>query len=128
MKHVPIRTCLGCRTPRPKRELVRLVRRPDGRVVVDAGAPGRGAYVCAEPGCVARALKAGRLGHAFRAACRIDEGLELTVLAVGRAERVIEGRHGSAGRAERVIERCHGSAGASRATGGLGAISGPPVQ
>ena len=75
-----------------------------------------------------RALKASRLGHAFRAACRIDEGLELTVLAAGRAERVIEGRHGSAGRAERVIERRHGSAGASRATGGLGAISGPPVQ
>jgi uncharacterized protein len=80
----PIRTCLGCRTPRPKRELVRLVRRPDGRVVVDADGPGRGAYVCAEAGCVEKALKAGRLGHAFRAACRLDEGLELSVLACGR--------------------------------------------
>ena len=83
MKHAPIRTCLGCRTPRPKHELVRLVRRVDGRVVVDASGPGRGAYVCAEPGCVEKALKTGRLGHAFRAACRLDEGLELSVLAFG---------------------------------------------
>jgi hypothetical protein len=39
--------------------------------------------VCAEPGCVEKALKAGRLGHAFRAACRLDEGLELSVLSFG---------------------------------------------
>jgi len=83
VKHAPTRTCLGCRTARPKRELVRLVRRADGRVVVDARGPGRGAYVCAEPGCVEKALKAGRLGHAFRAACRLDEGLELSVLSFG---------------------------------------------
>jgi len=67
---------------------VRLVRRADGRVVVDASGPGRGAYVCAEPGCVERALKTGRLGHAFRAACRLDEGLELSVLAAGRPAAV----------------------------------------
>ena len=88
MKHAPIRTCLGCRTSRPKHELVRLVRRADGRVVVDASGPGRGAYVCAEPGCVEKALKAGRLAHAFRAACRLDEGLELTVLAARQAAAV----------------------------------------
>jgi predicted RNA-binding protein YlxR (DUF448 family) len=47
-------------------------------VVVDGRGvePGRGAYVCAVPDCVERALKTGRLGHAFRAACRLDEGLE----------------------------------------------------
>ena len=79
MRHGPIRTCLGCRTPRPKHELVRLVRRADGRVVVDASGPGRGAYVCPEPGCVERALKGGRLAHAFRAACRLDAELEPSV-------------------------------------------------
>jgi len=83
VKHAPIRTCLGCRKARPKRELVRLVRRADGRVVVDERGPGRGAYVCAEAGCVERALKGGRLSHAFRAACRVDEGLELSVLELG---------------------------------------------
>jgi len=48
--------------------LVRLVRGPDGVVVVDrtAAAPGRGAYVCAERQCVEEALKRGRLARAFR--------------------------------------------------------------
>jgi len=44
--------------------------------------------VCAEPECAERALKAGRLAHAFRAACRLDEGLESTVLATGRSTAV----------------------------------------
>jgi hypothetical protein len=85
VKHAPTRTCLGCRQRRAKRELVRLVRRADGLVVVDATGSGRGAYVCVEPGCVERALKTGRLAHAFRAACRLGEGLESSVLAAGRA-------------------------------------------
>jgi predicted RNA-binding protein YlxR (DUF448 family) len=81
--HVPSRTCLGCRRRRAKRDLVRLVRRSDGVVVVDAEGcrPGRGAYVCAEPDCTERALKTGRLAHAFRAACRVGDELESTVLA-----------------------------------------------
>ena len=89
MKHAPIRTCLGCRTSRPKHELVRLVRRVDGRVVVDASGPGRGAYVCAEPGCVEKALKVGRLGHAFRAASRVEDGLEGIILAARHAAAVM---------------------------------------
>jgi len=90
VSHVPTRTCLGCRGRRPKPELVRLVRRADGVVAVDAGAvlPGRGAYVCPEPGCVERALKTGKLAHALRAACRLAEGLAFTVLAAGRPAAV----------------------------------------
>jgi uncharacterized protein len=90
--HAPARTCLGCRKARPKRELVRLVRRADGRVAVDARGPGRGAYVCGNPDCVERGVKAGRLSHAFRAACRIDEGLGPSVLAAG--EMLTEDRAG----------------------------------
>jgi predicted RNA-binding protein YlxR (DUF448 family) len=63
---VAMRTCLGCRRRRPKVEMVRLVRRTDGRVGPDRTGPGRGAYVCREPACVERALKPGRLAHAFR--------------------------------------------------------------
>jgi predicted RNA-binding protein YlxR (DUF448 family) len=87
---VPTRTCLGCRARRPKAELVRLVRRDDGVVGVDADTclPGRGAYVCPEAGCVERALKSGKLSHAFRAACRPGEGLQYTVLAAGRPAAV----------------------------------------
>jgi predicted RNA-binding protein YlxR (DUF448 family) len=44
----------------------RLVRRTDGRVDVDGAGSGRGAYVCAEVECLERALKPGRLAHAFR--------------------------------------------------------------
>ena len=86
MSHVPTRTCLGCRQRRRKGDLVRLVRASDGAVVVDGGGsrPGRGAYVCAVLDCVQRALKPGRLGHAFRAACRPGEELESAVLAMGR--------------------------------------------
>jgi predicted RNA-binding protein YlxR (DUF448 family) len=90
VSHVPTRTCLGCRERRAKPALVRLVRRADGVVVADPGAalPGRGAYVCPEAGCVERALKPGKLAHAFRAACRPGEGVEFTVLAAARAVAV----------------------------------------
>jgi len=62
----PVRTCVGCRRARPKAELVRLVRRPDGAVAPDAVGPGRGAYVCDDPACMERAVKGGRLAQAFR--------------------------------------------------------------
>jgi hypothetical protein len=65
-KDGPIRTCLGCRQRRPKAELVRLVRREDGRLAVDRAGPGRGAYVCADAECAERALRGGRLGAALR--------------------------------------------------------------
>jgi hypothetical protein len=67
----PQRTCIGCRKVRPKAALLRLVRGADGRVDVDDGsrARGRGAYVCADPGCVGKAFSAGRLGHAFKRPC-----------------------------------------------------------
>jgi predicted RNA-binding protein YlxR (DUF448 family) len=68
MKGVALRTCIGCRVVRPKFELVRLVRKADGRVGIDrsGAAPGRGAYVCPDRTCVEEALKRGRLAHAFR--------------------------------------------------------------
>jgi predicted RNA-binding protein YlxR (DUF448 family) len=50
---LPTRTCVGCRTARPKRELVRLVRQPEGGVVVDPSGKlnGRGAYLCPDEAC-----------------------------------------------------------------------------
>ena len=97
MSDAPTRTCLGCRARRPKSGLVRLVRRADGVVVADPGArlPGRGAYVCAEVGCVERALKSGKLSHAFRAACRPGEELQLTVLTAGRPAVMVSHDTGS---------------------------------
>lgn len=67
-KHIPRRTCLGCRTTKPKRELVRIVCTAEGRVTVDASAKarGRGAYICPSAGCAQQALKARTLSRALR--------------------------------------------------------------
>lgn len=67
-KHVPERTCAGCRTSRPKHALVRVVRLAEGGVVVDETGKrnGRGAYLCPHPTCWARALEHGGLARALR--------------------------------------------------------------
>jgi predicted RNA-binding protein YlxR (DUF448 family) len=53
VRRYPERTCVACRTSRQKRELLRVVRSPDGRIDVDqtGRAPGRGAYLCADGSC-----------------------------------------------------------------------------
>lgn len=71
-RHIPYRTCVGCREKKSKRTLVRIVRTPDGKVVVDeAGkAQGRGAYLCRNPACWEAALKRGSLNRALRTTLR----------------------------------------------------------
>ena len=56
-KKIPMRQCLGCREMKPKRELLRVVRSPEGEVAFDARGklPGRGAYVCPTPDCFTQA-------------------------------------------------------------------------
>ena len=58
-RRYPMRTCVACRTERQKRDLVRVVRAPDGSVALDrtGRAPGRGAYLCADGSCWSSALK-----------------------------------------------------------------------
>ena len=67
VKKIPARRCVGCNAQKPKRELVRVVRSPAGEVSLDPGGkkPGRGAYLCPDPACLARARKAKRLERAF---------------------------------------------------------------
>lgn len=62
-RHVPQRTCVGCGSVTAKRQLVRVVRGPDGEVRPDltGKAPGRGAYMHAERSCWENALKKKRL-------------------------------------------------------------------
>ena len=66
-KKIPMRQCVGCREMKPKKELVRVVRAPDGTLSLDfrGKAPGRGAYVCPDPECLKRARKARALERAF---------------------------------------------------------------
>jgi len=66
-KKIPMRQCLGCREMKPKRDLVRAVRSPEGEVSLDFGGkkPGRGAYVCRNTECLKRAVKSRALERAF---------------------------------------------------------------
>ena len=58
-KKIPMRQCVGCRETKAKKELVRVVRSPEGEISLDfrGKAPGRGAYVCPQAECLRRAIK-----------------------------------------------------------------------
>lgn len=66
-KKIPMRQCLGCREMKAKRELIRVVRSPEGEISLDfrGKKPGRGAYVCPSPACLAKARKSKALERAF---------------------------------------------------------------
>ena len=58
-KKIPMRQCSGCREMKPKRELIRVVRSPEGEISLDfkGKAQGRGAYICKSPDCLKKAIK-----------------------------------------------------------------------
>ena len=72
-KKRPMRRCIGCNTMFPKRELVRVVKAPDGTLSLDLTGKksGRGAYICRSMDCLRAARKARRLERAF--ACAIPD-------------------------------------------------------
>ena len=78
-RHLPQRTCIGCRGVKPKRELVRVVRDDSERARVDLSgrAPGRGVYICREKSCWQNALKGQRLDRALRMTLPADDRREL---------------------------------------------------
>lgn len=66
-RKVPMRMCTGCSASRPKRELLRVVRTPQGEITVDptGRVAGRGAYLCPDPDCLDKALRSKRLENAL---------------------------------------------------------------
>ena len=86
-RKIPQRTCIGCRTVRPKRELIRVVRTPEGEILLDPTGKqsGRGAYMSPDAACMERALKKKQLERALEAAItpetieRLKEELERVV-------------------------------------------------
>jgi uncharacterized protein len=76
----PSRSCVGCRAVRDKRELTRIVRTPDGRVVLDPSGrlAGRGAYLCDDPACREAAMKKSALSRAL--AAPVPEALRAELL------------------------------------------------
>ena len=81
----PVRRCTGCGEHFPKKELVRVVRLPDGNIALDGGGKmsGRGAYICKNASCLKKARKARRLESSLE--CSIPDAVydrleeELTV-------------------------------------------------
>ena len=69
-RKVPMRMCVGCHEMRPKRELQRIVRSPEGEVSIDpvGKKPGRGAYVCRKVECLKKARNTQALERKFEAA------------------------------------------------------------
>ena len=70
-KKIPQRQCMGCRERKAKRELIRVVRTPEGAVCLDFSGKlsGRGSYICPDPECLKKARKAKSL----------DRSLEVTI-------------------------------------------------
>ena len=87
-KRVPMRMCTGCREMKPKAELIRVVKSPEGEISLDlvGKAPGRGAYVCASVDCLKRSRKSRALERVFKGP--VSEALEAQLVAQ------MEGNHG----------------------------------
>lgn len=74
-KKIPMRMCLGCGESKPKRELVRIVKSPEGEISLDftGKKSGRGAYICRDSECLKKTRKNKRLEKSF--SCRIDDSI-----------------------------------------------------
>lgn len=79
-KKVPLRKCSGCGEMKPKSELVRIVKSPEGEIFVDVSGKknGRGAYICKSASCLVKARKSKHIERSFQ--CAIDDSVynELT--------------------------------------------------
>ena len=66
-KKSPMRQCLGCREQKAKKDLIRVVRSPEGAISLDfrGKASGRGAYVCPQADCLKKAIRARALERAL---------------------------------------------------------------
>lgn len=75
VRKTPERQCMGCNEKRPKPELLRVVRAPDGSVSLDftGKKSGRGAYICRSVACLRKARKTGRLARSLE--CEIPDAV-----------------------------------------------------
>ena len=75
IKKIPMRQCLGCNEHKPKREMLRVVRSPEGEISLDfkGKKSGRGAYICRDIKCLRRARKSRRIDRNLE--CEIPEAV-----------------------------------------------------
>ena len=80
LKKIPLRMCLGCNEMKPKNELIRVVKDPEGNISLDSTGKknGRGAYICRSTACLEKAIKSKRIERSFSVAIppEIYESLE----------------------------------------------------
>lgn len=81
VRKIPMRMCLGCGEMKPKKELVRIVRAPEGDISIDLTGKksGRGAYICKNAECLEKARKARKLEKSF--SCQIEQSVYDTMEA-----------------------------------------------
>ncbi|MBQ9785474.1 MAG: YlxR family protein [Clostridia bacterium] len=75
VKKIPMRQCMGCNEHKPKAELIRVVRSPEGEISLDfvGKKSGRGAYLCRDAKCLKKARKSRRIDRALE--CEIPESV-----------------------------------------------------
>ena len=75
LRKIPVRMCAGCSEHKPKKELVRVVRTPEGEILLDLTGKksGRGAYVCPNLDCLKKARKTRRIERSLD--CKIPDEL-----------------------------------------------------
>lgn len=85
--HEPVRTCISCGGKQRKKDLIRLIRDENNRVVIDEsmGGPGRGAYVCKDSAClqklIGRKINQRRLSKAFKTERPVAISIDTDILA-----------------------------------------------
>lgn len=90
-KKIPMRMCVSCREMKPKKELIRIVKSPEGEISIDEKGKksGRGAYICPSLSCFKRAVKQKQLERAFESEIQPEVlekiGLEIERLAAHEA-------------------------------------------
>ncbi len=94
-KKIPMRMCTGCREMKEKRELIRVVRGPDGDVSLDPTGKksGRGAYVCRRTECLMRAIKQKQLERQLQVTLteEVSEALNAELERLSREDAQTDG-------------------------------------
>ena len=88
MKKIPLRQCIGCGEMKNKREMIRVIKTPEGEILLDATGRknGRGAYLCPSGECLKKAVKNKGLDRSFKMAIpkEIYENLEKEMETLGQ--------------------------------------------
>ena len=68
MKKIPLRQCIGCGEMKSKKEMIRVIKTPEGEIMMDATGRknGRGAYICPSSECLKKAIKSKGLERSFK--------------------------------------------------------------